>query len=145
MILPAASAAEVADRDIPMDKKEDVSEFEKLEQQLHSFLAEISELSKKKPNDPLNKFKLKFINAVLGKMNNLLGDFRPFDDFEQFDVDELPTNSDVVVILGQYAAATYLFRTEHTTSKGIYWFWLVRGKISDIKTENPQHFKYQPK
>jgi len=128
-----------------MDKKEDVAEFEKLEQQLHSFLAEISELSHKKPNDALNKFKLKFINSTLEGLNKLLGDHRPFDNFQSFDVDELPTNSDVVVILGQYAAATYLFRTEHTTMSGIHWCWIVRGRTSDIRTENPQHFKYQPK
>jgi hypothetical protein len=69
-----------------MDKKEDVQEFEKLEQQLHSFLTEISELSKKKPSDPLNKFKLKFINGALDRLNKLLGNDRPFPDFELFDV-----------------------------------------------------------
>ncbi len=68
-----------------MEKKEDVWQFEKLEQQLHSFLDEMSELSRKKPNDPVNKFKLKFLNTTLDKLNRLLADYRPFEDFQQFD------------------------------------------------------------
>jgi hypothetical protein len=130
-----------------MEKKDDILEFEKLEQQLHSFLDEISELSRKKPNDPLNKFKLKFINAVLGKMNSLLGDFRPFEDFEQFNVDDLPSNSDVVLILSQYVGAVLRLRTELTVyyDQDREWYWIVRGKRSDIQTERPDNFKYEPK
>ncbi len=129
-----------------MEKKEDVKEFEKLEQQLHSFLAEISELSHKKPNDALNKFKLQFINAVLEGLNALLGDHRPFPDFKKFDADDLPTNSDVVVILSQYAAGTYNFRREHTTEVSYNkWCWTVRGKASDLRTKSPEHSKYHSK
>jgi hypothetical protein len=128
-----------------LQSKEDVWEFEKLEQQLHSFLAEISELSKKKPNDGLNKFKLNFINSALEALNRLLDKHRPFKDFATFDVDDLPTNSDVVVVLAQYAAATYNFRRDHTVSTGVYWFWLMRGKESELRTERPANFKYDPK
>jgi hypothetical protein len=128
-----------------MDKKEDVQEFEKLEQQLHSFLTEISELSKKKPNDPLNKFKLKFINGALDRLNKLLGNDRPFSEFDLFDVDALPTNSDVVVILAQYAGAVLRFRNENTRYDNGAWRWILKGKISDVKTDRPPDFQYQPK
>jgi hypothetical protein len=130
-----------------MDRKDDVWEFEKLEQQLHSFLDEMSQLSRKKPNDPLNKFKLKFINAVLGKMSSLLGDFRPFEDFERFNVDDLPSNSDVVLILSQYAGAVLRLRTDLTVfnDQDREWYWIVRGKRSEIQTGRPGNFKYQPK
>jgi hypothetical protein len=128
-----------------LKKKEDAAEFEKLEQQLHSFLAEISELSKKKPNDPLNKFKLKFINATLDKVNKLLDDYRPFEDFEQFDVDALPTNSDAVVILAQYCGAVYRFREENSKDARGNWYWIINGKVSDIYSGRPDRFKYRPK
>jgi len=128
-----------------VDKKEDVQEFEKLEQQLHSFLTEISELSKKKPNDPLNKFKLKFINGALDRLNKLLGNARPFPNFDLFDVDTLPTNSDVVVILAQYAAAAYRFRANHTEKRDYSWWWIINGKASDLKTEDPEDFNYKLK
>jgi hypothetical protein len=80
-----------------MEKNDDIPEFEKAEQQLHSFLDDMSELSKKKPNEPLNKFKLKLINTTLLKLNDILKDDRPFTEFKQFDVDDLPSNSDVVL------------------------------------------------
>ena len=132
-------------REAPWTKNEDVQEFEKLEQQLHSFLAEITELSKKRPNDALNKFKLKFINATLSKLNDLLKDDRPFADFKQFDIDDLPSNSDVVVILSQYTAAVHRFRLDNTTDDGDQSTWIVRGKDTDIVAGDPEDFKYEPK
>jgi hypothetical protein len=128
-----------------MDRKEDIWEFEKVEQQLHSFLAEVSELSKKRPNDPLNKFKLKFINATVSKLNSLLKDDRPFADFKQFDVDDLPSNSDVVVILSQYTAAVHRFRLDNTTDGGEDSTWIVRGRETEIPAGNPEDYKYEPK
>jgi hypothetical protein len=128
-----------------MDKKDDIFEFEKLEQQLHSFLDDISELSKKRPNDPLNKFKLKFINATLLKLNGILKDDRPFAEFKQFDVDDLPSNSDVVLLLSQYAAAAHRFRVENTTDDGEDSTWIVRGKDTEIPAGDPDDFKYHPK
>jgi hypothetical protein len=128
-----------------MDKKEEVWEFEKLEQQLHSFLDEMSALSSKKPDGPVNKFKLTFLNATLESINRIVGDYRPFPDFEQFDVDSLPSNSDVVVILSQYAGAILRFRTENTTEDSYKWFWIIGGKPSNVETGRPDNFKYQPK
>ena len=128
-----------------MDKKEDVWEFEKLEQQLHSFLDEMSALSSKKPDGPVNKFKLKFLNATLGSINKIIADYRPFPDFEQFDVDSLPSNSDVVVILSQYAGAALRFREENTRYDTGAWYWIVKARTSDAKTDRPQNFKYRPK
>jgi len=97
-------------------KTKDVWEFEKLEQQFHSFLDEMSELSRKKPNDRVNKFKLKFINTTLDGLNKVLKNHTPLDDFKQFDVDDLPSTSDVVVILAQYRSDLQI-RREHTTPK----------------------------
>jgi hypothetical protein len=128
-----------------VESKEEVWEFEKLEQQLYSFLTEIPELSKKKPNDILNKFKLKFINSMLTGLNKLMGKHRPFSDFEIFDVDDIPSNSDVVVILAQYATSAYAFRRDNTVQESIYWYWKVHGKRSDLRTERPETFKYQQK
>ena len=64
--------------------------FEKLSGQLLSIYEEISLLSKKNPNDAVNKFKLKFINKLLLQSNDYLTDkYRPFDEFESFDEDDI--------------------------------------------------------
>jgi hypothetical protein len=120
----------------------DVDRFEKVEQQLHAMLADVSELSRKKANDGLNEFKLKFVNALLDNLNDLLNEHKPFEDFKKFDENDLPTNSDVVVILSQYAAAMLLFREKNTRVEGGYWHWVVDGnKLA--RTESPVHFKYR--
>lgn len=128
-----------------LKKADDAAHFEKLEQQLHSFLTEMSELSRKKPNDPVNKFKLKFINTALKNLNSLLEEDRPFDDFEAFDLDDIPTNSDVVVLLSQYVAAVHRFRIANTEPDGDdQFYWRIRGKLSGVPTADPSEFEYLP-
>src|SRR5437867_4099331 len=68
-----------------------IREFEQVAMQLKTFYDELSILSKKAPNGPLNKFKLRFLNDTLQKANVILGKLhRPFSDFEVFSEDELP-------------------------------------------------------
>ena len=76
--------------------------FEKASKQLTSLSREIGELSKKKPDGPINKFKLGFINKLLGDVNPFLGDQKPFSEFTLFDEDSLPTNSDVKLMISLY-------------------------------------------
>lgn len=92
-----------------------VSDFLKAQEQLGCFLTEVGKLSTKKPDGPLNKFKLKFINQVLETINAILGDdFRPFPEFTVFDVEgSVPSASDVVMMLSQYQSAMARFRSAH--------------------------------
>lgn len=85
--------------------------------QLKALLATMEELSKKKPHDPVNKFKLNHANEIIRKVNKILGaKYRPFSDFEQFDVEgELPTSSDVVMMLAQYLSRMHKFKSDHQT------------------------------
>ncbi len=86
-----------------MVRKYDEDKFDRVRIQIRSLYNEIGFLSKKSPDNPLNKFKIKYINAILVDANKLLvGKNRPFPDFESFEEDNLPTNSDVAMILGQY-------------------------------------------
>ena len=67
---------------------------------------EFLELSKKKPDGPLNKFKLQRVNQLLELANTYFeSNDRPFQDFTIFSDDQLPTNSDVRMILSQYRMA----------------------------------------
>ncbi len=128
-----------------MKSEAEVQEFDRLERQLHSMLTEMSELSKKKANDGLNTFKLKLVNVLLEGVNRFLGEQRPFKEFETFDEKDLPTNSDVVVMLSQYAAAVFQFRLENTVFRDHAWWWPIAGKRDPIETKSPDTFKYRGK
>lgn len=120
---------------------EQVETFLKLQPQLKSAYEEISLLSKKKPNDAVSKFKLKFINNMLSQANELLGKkYKPFpDDFDLFDENDMPFNSDIVFMLSNYIECLEKLRCDnikYVDYKG-EWFWLIDGKISDLKTDLP--------
>jgi len=126
--------------------RNDVDKFEKTQAQLESLHAEVGALSKKSQNDALNKFKLKFVNQALADANNLLGDkYKPFADFMNFDESDIPTNSDVTMILGQYLncmekmrADNIVVSKEYDGNKYVYeWYWLIDKKKSDIETKPP--------
>jgi hypothetical protein len=86
-----------------MKSKQEVEQLEKVIGQLQGAHAEVSQLAKKSPNDALNKFKMVLINKILVTANDVLGDkYRPFQDFSQFDFDDVPTTSDVTMVLAQY-------------------------------------------
>jgi hypothetical protein len=122
-----------------MDSKEDIELLEKLIGHLQGLYDEITLLAKKSPNDGLNPFKLKLVNKVLESANALLkGSYRPFDDFEQFDSDDLPSNSDVTMMLTQYMEQTERYRSDHVvqTSSG-RWYYQIKGSVSDVPSKAP--------
>jgi len=95
----------------PFDK------FNKIRSQIKALHEEISTLSKKKPDDGINLFKLKFINQILSEANGILKEeYLPKSDFRIFDEDNLPTNSDVVIVLSQYLECFDRQRVDHSPS-----------------------------
>jgi hypothetical protein len=125
-------------------KREEVELFIKIQSQFVEMSNEISSLSKKSPNDALNKFKLKFVNNLLGEANKILGEkYKPFDDFANFDENNIPTNSDVVMILSQYLSCLENLRADNITKEeyGPDWFWLIDGKSSGIQTKIPERIE----
>ena len=108
-----------------------IRDFEQLRVQLKTFYDELSILSKKAPDGKLNKFKLKFLNDTLKNINAILGaTHRPFPDFEVFADDELPSNSDAVLILSHYLKSLTQFFTDHSEKVGIDRHWCVKGAVA---------------
>lgn len=117
--------------------KSDVDRFEKLSGQLISVYEEMSLLSKKNPNDAVNKFKLKFINRLIAESNEfLLAKYHPFEDFDSFDEDDIPNTSDVVFILSQYLQCFEKLRADNVVWELSSWYWLVVGDDGDNVDEN---------
>jgi hypothetical protein len=126
--------------------KEEVDAFEKVQAQLEGLHSEISILSKKAQNDALNKFKLKFVNQLLAEANVILGNnYKPFADFDLFDEDDIPSNSDATMVISQYLgcmerlrADNIFSREEHNGNKYLVrWYW----KDIDKQTHNPINIK----
>lgn len=123
-------------------EEEEIFNFEKVQGQIEGLYKEISILSKKSPNDLVNKFKLKFINQLLEDANLLLsGDYEPLEGFDKFDEDELPSNSDVTMIFEQYLNCLEKLRADNIQKESIFWYWLVDGELSDIRTNMPLKLK----
>lgn len=123
-------------------KAEDVNFFEKVRSQLQQFQTEISLLSKSKPDNPINKFKLSFINEKLLEANTILvGDFKPFKDFTVFNVDDVPSNSDVVMVLSQYLDCLEAWRSANIRYvPSVGWCWITSGN-DRIETVPPSRFR----
>lgn len=127
-----------------MKSFEDIQELEKLIGQLKSLHMEIGLLAKKSPNDAVNNFKLKMINVTVQRANLLLGDgFLPYDDFKEFDKDDVPSNSDVTMVIGQYLEEAERFRSYHVVWSGKYGnhVYKINGEISDVRAAAPSWSK----
>lgn len=125
-----------------MTRKE-IANFDKVAVQLDSFYAETAILVKKDPKAEMNIFKLKLINKVLVKANDILGDMKPFDDFSEFDLDSMPNNGDVAMILGQYINCLEELRKDNIHMSSGRWFWNIdeNGTGEEIRTYIPLKFK----
>ena len=115
-----------------MNEKQ-IDQFEKTFAQIISTYEEFSNLSKKSPDSPINKFKLSFVNSIIIGANKILGaDKLPFDNFKGFDEDALPSNSDIIFIFSHYLNSFQKIITDNSK----YNKWIIDGKES-----NKQVFK----
>ena len=126
-----------------MITRESIDRLEKLIGQLEGIHGEISALNKKSPNDGVNKFKLKFVNAVLVESNSLLGDaYRPAGDFKTFNEDDVPSNSDVTFIASQYLQALEKFRTDNIRESTLgEWVYDVERGEPEVRAGRPAKLK----
>ena len=107
---------------------QNVEHFLRLQPKVKSIYEEVALLSKKNPNDVVNKFKLSLINALLAQANEILGDaYKPFSEFDLFDKDELPTTSDVVFVLSPYLGALERLRCDNIEGEFNSWYWVIDG------------------
>lgn len=96
-----------------------VEKFEMLYPMVNSDLHEIRELSKKKQDEPLNKFKVKTINKKLEKVIEILANEPTLEFLELLDEDTLISNSDAVLIIAQFIQALDHFRLKYYTNDSV--------------------------
>src|SRR6266566_7196245 len=94
-----------------------VEQFETMARQLTALHQEFAVQAKAKPDNAINKFKLKMLNEKLVSANALLaGPFKPFAEFDKFADVDMPTNSDVAMVLTTYLASLERWRSAHVVS-----------------------------
>ena len=82
------------------------------------------------------------INIVLGKANGILGqDYKPFDEFETFSEDDMPSNSDVVLMLSHYLRSTDKLRQNNTEPYMGASYWVISGERSGRRAKKPLVFR----
>lgn len=80
---------------------------------LNAMFQEFQDLSKKKPDGALNKRKVEIVNRLLRDVLELV-DAEPTRAYlDLLDEDDLPQNSDVVLILSQAVAAMTAFKSKY--------------------------------
>lgn len=113
--------------------RSEIEKFEKTTAQVLGLWEELSSVAKKKPDAPLSLFKLKLVNNLVEQLNNILGKrYKPFSDFENFDLDEVPTISDATTILGQYLECAETMRSDNIKFHNGVWRWAVDDDLDDL-------------
>jgi hypothetical protein len=122
-----------------MITRQQADHLEKLMGQIQGMHTELTSLNKKSPHDGVNRFKLGFINAALADCNELLGQtYRPLGDFVTFNVDDLPTNSDVTFILAQYLESLDKMRSDNVVlGKGGGWSYHLSDGEHEMRAAPP--------
>ncbi len=125
-----------------MDSIDDIQELEKLIGQLKALHSEIGQLARKSPNDGINSFKLKLINKTIVRANKLLGaEYVPFDDFDGFEEDDVPSNSDITMVIAQYLEEAERYRSNHVEQQYTKYYYKVGGKLTDVRAAPPSWSK----
>lgn len=91
---------------------------------LKAMFREFQDLSKKKPDGALNKRKVEIVNRLLCEVQRIVDGETTRAYLDLLDEDDLPQNSDVVLILGQAVAAMTAFKDKyHGYSPGLGHHW----------------------
>jgi len=92
----------------------DIEQYELLVLLLRAMYDEIKELSKKKPDGSLNKFKVGKINRILLPLKELMKNEPVLQFLDVLDEETPPFNSDAVLVLREYIQATKMFSDKYT-------------------------------
>ena len=94
---------------LPTEKN--IENYELLKDILRAQKNEFDLLSKKKADGRLNSTKIKMANRVLEPLKKLFAHEESHKFLDTLNEDEMPTNSDVVLIISQYKTAIDEFRS----------------------------------
>ena len=70
--------------------------------------------------------------------NTLLDEqYKPFADFDLFEEEDIPSNSDVVLVLSQYIQCLEKLKMDNVKMLSGNWYWIIPNSKEEIKTTHP--------
>ena len=102
-------------------------QYEVVKPLLAAMYDEFRELSKKKPEAVVSKRKIKLANRLLESCRDVLQDEEAFKFLDLIDEDDVPQQSDVVLMLSQYVAAMASFHGKYHGWNGREHDWFLKG------------------
>src|SRR5262249_2722971 len=112
-----------------------VAKFKYLSPMLDSALSEMREFAKKKQDGIVSATKIKILNRLLTDIRTILDREESVGYLDLLSEDQLPQNSDAVIVLGQYRAALNSFRDKHFRSVDYKGTWITKEWLE----ENPEY------
>lgn len=92
---------------------------------LNSMYNEFKELSKKKPDASVSKYKINIVNRLLDNVRIVLVNEEHIDFLDVLNEDDIPQVSDVTLILSQYVAAMKEFKEKYNGWNGVEHGWFT--------------------
>lgn len=118
----------------PAPTREQAETIELVEPILTAVVREMRELSKKKQDGIVSTLKVKSINRLLEDVQTVLRSDASTRYLDLLDEDDLPQNSDAVLVLTQWEAAVSQFRDKHYGWNGATRVWF----LDDGQTYDPK-------
>ena len=94
-------------------------------------LSEMRELSKKKPDTTLSKSKVKILNRVLTDIRTTLHEEAEGKYLDLLDDDDLPQNSDAVLVMVQYEDALKAFESRYRRYVEGTKYWITKERLKE--------------
>lgn len=95
------------------DKESPQDQYNLLYAMLKSAYIELRELSKKSPNEALSILKVRMLNRILSKLQEFTSKEPTIEYLELLDEESIPSTSDALLILSQYAGALTNYYKRH--------------------------------
>ena len=96
-------------------------------------LSEMRELSKKKPDSTLNKRKVGIVNRVLRDLREFLEEEPEGKYLDFLDDEDLPQNSDAVLVMVQYEKALVAFGRRYQGRIGGEYDWVTEERLRELR------------
>ena len=107
-----------------------VARYELISPMIDALYGDMQDLSKKKPDGPVNQTKVRVINRLLSAVRELLKSHASLEFLDLLSEEDLPSSSDCTLILGQYQASMTRFKAQY--------YGLYDGDYRWLSQENPK-------